>query len=339
MSQYNKDAYLYLLNKINTDQEIDQEIDQKIDQIIDFSDNLFKEMIVNDQTVSPNQSGGGAWSSYSYDNDSTYDLISFLKITKYNEEKDENEYNRSITQTNSALKRMFAEYRQQQIKTIKKTQENIKCMTDDKNVDYCWTHSTYWYLGVIIFMLINEYQVGSQYCVRALIHAYKEYLTVCMLQEGSGWKKWEDRKKSLIDEIHLINLAINTAKKNICMIKSPLNMRSKREKIKLILSENKKELTMDKVFMKRRTIQSKYYWFSPNILPPIDPKLLRIGTVMMGLQKRKKPEIIQEIPFIVADKHVWKPYDPFENTALLKIDEKLFIDLYGDMYTNLMSFR
>lgn len=316
--------------------------------------------IKQNKTDQINQAGGGAWSCYSDGNDYTQDLISQLKLREYKEKEigknkdgttiyeSEITYHRDINTTNKALKKLFNMYKSDVIRHNKKhkTCDN-KCNHDDKHIDYCWGYLNYAYFGVIIDLLLNEYPIHVKYLERALIHAYKNYININVLKCFTGWRSWEERKKCLIDEIHLINIAINTSRRKVGLLKIPENKNSKEPRIKTFLksiskNKNSSNKMMDHIHFKRETISGQYYWENNTVVPCVDPNLLRIGTVMGGYNKRKanhgrKSDKININGFIVEEKnnnHIWSRYD---TNGILVLDEQIWIDLYGEEYEKLMK--
>ncbi len=342
--QINKKAYLKLCEFDDPDKVKSDKIDSnKIDSNKVESDKV-------------EQKGGGAWSHYSDGNDYTSDLIPMLNFVKYNYkeikqddgtfiEEGETIYYRDVASTNKGLKKMFDMYKKDVIEINKKF-KSCKCeKTDDKHVDYCWNSTNYAYLGVIIYLLLNEFEVHTQYLKRALIHAYKQYIEINLLKEFKTWSSWEERKRCLIDEIHLINYAINTSKRNVaCLDMKEIKEKKGEETIKTFLksiNKTKKDKFMDHIFFKRHTIRPKYSWQGTAVGPCIDPKILRIGTTMSGYYKRtdrKNKKTIAKTGFTVTDDG-WKSTNIDVCVGSFVLDDQIFKDLYGEEYDKLMKLR
>ncbi|VBB18599.1 hypothetical protein YASMINEVIRUS_1062 [Yasminevirus sp. GU-2018] len=287
----------------------------------DLNDNSLDNLIGN-------QKGGGAWSTYSSQNDSTYDMISMYKISEYDESTDEHIYHSDVKATDIALKQMFKSYEKYTMDSIKKSGFVSKLNTKD-GVDFYDVPHAYSYLGVITWMLEHNYCVRLQYLYRALALAYSEYFKIITVREASGWRSWQDREKAVIDEIRLINYAINTAKAGV----SNLSLQEKNvySEITSIFKKTPAKV-MDNHFISHKKRKPTYSFQKYYIEPGLDPKLLQIGTIMMGHEGR---QILQ--PFIVTlnpttQKKMWREYNVFDSIYGSYIEDSHMIKLYGNEY-------
>ena len=300
------------------------------------------------------QSGGGAWSMYSDGNDYTHDLLFEYKIFTFDKKDDRLIYNRDLQSTNKSLKKLFMDH-----KIIQNENENEN---ENKNKKDYTLGILYPILGVIIYMLLEKYNINIKYVKYALIFAYKQYINICAIREASGWFGWETRKECLIDEIRLLNYVINNAKDNICLFHYKYDSSDDScddfHKIISTIHEKNPSKTMDFIFMQYRKIIPKYTFQKYNVQPAIDPKILNCGIVMMGYEARKDERHIFNnkytnnllIGFIVKGVHSydyfgikndnkWSLYDYNDYKASYLIDHDIFVDIYGDEYLKMMKFK
>jgi hypothetical protein len=318
------------------------------------------------------QTGGGAWSNGSDGNDSTYHMLSefgFMKfipgsdvntindtimdaaVKKLIKEKEDDrfEYYKDVKSTNKAFAKLFANY-ERSIKKhyAKNSGKNKSIVITPKNADYYYT-SQYAYIGVIIYCLKHSYECHTKYLKRALVWAYRDYIKTIQTQEATGWRDWKSRVKSLISEIKLINYALNTAKKNVGIIRIKSNAskddnnRITDNQIDRLLKKAGPLKTVDKIYLKYRKTKSRYSFQKYFVQPAIDPRILDEGTIMLGHEGRKATSGKKiRHSFIVVkgnnNSHRWKVYDPFDDISLPLLDEKAFIDIYGKHYHQVMKY-
>lgn len=291
------------------------------------------------------QKGGGAWGAFSNDNDSTQDLMSKYKFIEYAD--DTITYHKDVKSTTSALKKLFQEFD----KNIKKQDKGVK------NTDTSIYNLNYRYLGVIIELLLHLYPIPKEFLKRALIHAYREYIRISITKEASGWASYQDRLNSLKYEILLINYAINKG----TPIKIPTNLLKTNENnsyldeddlVKFIddLVEKKSKDIMDNIFLDHKKIKPQYSFLKYEYLPVLNPTILDIGTIMKGYSGRGTrkatpfwecssiPKRGTSVYFVVNNKnnkHIWKHYDPFDDTTIGYISIDIMYDIYGENITKL----
>lgn len=272
------------------------------------------------------QTGGGAWSSYSSGNDSTYDMLTHYNIRNYDSDTDKEIYFNDIKDTDKALTAMFKDYEKDLKKLFEKNTPKIKI---NDGIDFYDSPHNSNYLGIVTWMLESNYYIHVKWLQRILIHAYYEYFKIVTVREASGWKSWDDRKNCLIGEIRLINYAINTAKKNVAKI----NWDKKEviyKEIDKIFKKNP-EKVMDKIYIKHKKRKSKYSSSKYSIEPGVDARLLHVGTIMMGHNGKHNTE-----PFVVtlnnSNKKVWEFFDSWDSNFSNYLEDKYMIDLYGKEY-------
>lgn len=248
-----------------------------------------------------NMIGGGAWTCYSSGNDSTYDYIA--NIVKYDDNGD------PIFITN--------------VKNVDKLLKNIF-----KDSDHIYDS----YIGIVTWMLESGagYEIRLEHLKKILAYAYYAYFRIIMIKQASNWFCWENRKSCLINEIKLINYAINTtikSKKNICVFTFD---KKKYKNVYDIICKNK-DLTIDKIYIRHKKNKSKYPFDKYSIEPGLSPEILQVGTIMSGHTGSHSLD-----HYIVtlnnSKKKVWSRFDRVEGNNGFLIEDKYIIDLYGDMY-------
>jgi len=145
------------------------------------------------------QRGGGAWSVGSSGNDYTYDLLGDIGIFHYEDDKVIME--RDPKKIDKVFKKLYVNFD----KEVRKQAKGKRVV----NTDFSEYNLNYAHLGVIIYMLHHGYKVPPTYLKRALANAYKEYIKIVMLGPATGWKDPEERRVAIMDEILLLNYAIN----------------------------------------------------------------------------------------------------------------------------------
>lgn len=275
------------------------------------------------------QSGGGAWSTYSSGNDSTHDMLSEYKVTEFDSEKNDFIYHNQLKDTDKSLKLMFADYEKRQNEVCKKSHTHIK--TNDE-IDFCDCRKNYAYLGVIMWMIESGYPIRVRFLYRALVMAYYEYFMTVTIKEASGWRTWINRRDSLIDEIHLINYVINTAKHGVAQI--TFDRKDLYKKISNISKKTPVKI-MDRYFIHHKNIKPNHPSMKYCVEPGVDPRLLKVGTVMMGHSSKRLE------PFIVTlnnkNKKIWALFDTWESDPTFFMEDKFVTDLYGREYYRLIK--
>jgi hypothetical protein len=271
------------------------------------------------------QKAGGAWAVYSSSNDSTYDMLTCYKITDYDLETDKTIYYNEIKDTDKSLNMLFKDY-EKDLKNMYK--KSGSCVKINENVDFYDSPHNYAYLGVVMFMLENNYPIRIKFLHRILAHAYYEYFKIINVKEASGWRSWNDRRLSLISEIRLINYAINTAKKGVGQITLD---KKKMYKMTDNMAKTNPEKVMDKYYIHHKKRKPKYPFLKYSIEPGVDPKLLHIGTVMMG-HNGKRSEEAYVVILNKSNKKIWELFDPFDSMFTFYVEDKYMLDLYGKQY-------
>lgn len=270
--------------------------------------------------------GSGAWGEYSFDNDHAHDLFSYFET--YDAEKDIIIHHREPKKVSKALKKLDDYH-------FKRIKSNDKSVTR-KNYDFSQYNLDSSYLGTILLALLNEYKIPKPNLIKALIQAYKSYFNILCIGPASTWVDSQLRLQSLADEILVLNYAINhgTPFKILPAYQSTfqgekddyINM-NKFVKWLRKPAQQKKYNLFDKIFLQRKKISPRYHFQKFLVEPPIDPRLLTIGTVMNGFEGRGGNEY-----FIVDDKQKWTPYDFFNSPANLYIPNNAFEFIYGDNF-------
>jgi len=275
-----------------------------------------------------NQSGGGAWSDFSNGNDYSQDLISNYQFSKYQPDG-EIVYDRDANRTKLRLKKLFTEF-------DKKIRENDPTI---KNPDTSVYNLNYAYLGVVIDLILKLYPIPKEYLIRALVHAYREYIRIYITNEASGWVSYQNRLTAIKYEILLINYAINQGTpikvpKQFLTTIDANNMSLDNGNLvkfidQLIKKNNSKDI-LDNIFLVKQKIKSKCSSQKCQYAPLIDSSILNIGTVMAGNNERNIRSY-----FIVSEnknkKRIWQHFDPYEHVTI----GYLPIDILYDIYPNL----
>ena len=278
------------------------------------------------------QKGGGAWSVYSSGNDSTADMLISYNIQEFDDESDEPIEHKDIKDSDNALDMMFKDYEKDMKAIVKKNKSHIKI---NEIIDFCDLPINDAYLGVVTWMLESNYPVRLKYLYRILAHAYISYFKVISLKGASGWFDWDERRRALIHEIRAINYAINTAKDGIAQITSSSNEPcDKIYGFVCDIFEKSPELVMDKYYIQYRKCRPRYDFIKYAAQPGVDPKLLKVGTVMDGYDGGRNGD--DSLAYIVildkSGKKVWSLFDCFEHNYSCHLDDKYIIDLYGQQY-------
>jgi len=260
------------------------------------------------------QTGGGAWSDYSDGNDSTHDLLLEYEIITVTE--DETIYNKDMNQSEIALTKIFEEFN--------KNGENHKYPPN------------YSYLGVIIYMLFHLYPIPQKFLIRALSHAYQNFISNYSLGPASGWFNVFSRLQSQKTEILLLNLAINKGTPlnlpKYLLTSEDSNSEIDREKSKTFIEKNINRSSqqydfIDHIFLTYKKIKPQYPFQKFAVLPIIDPHLFLDGIVMMGYEGRDFPEY-----YVVTLKNgikEWQRFDPFERSGVVFLSYQFLYYLYG----------
>lgn len=281
-----------------------------------------------------NQKGGGSWSVGSDGNDSTHDMLSEYKITEYDFKTEIITYKNSIKDSNKSLDMMFKDYEKYMNEKIKKMKISKQYIIINDSPDFYDLPHNYAYLGVVMWMLYNNYPIHTKYLYRILAHAYFDYFLTINIKEASGWFTWNDRRLAIINEIRTINYAINTAKNNIAQ----LTIMTKKgkcsgEQISTFICDIFKknpEKIMDKYYIKYKKRKPEYSFLKYSVEPGIDAKLLHVGTIMMGHNGKKDYEAY--IVTLNNHKKIWSLYDSSEYIYSNYIEDKYITDIYGQQF-------
>lgn len=283
------------------------------------------------EKISSNQIGGGAWSTFSNGNDNSKDMMTTYKFSQYDDDK--MIYFKDIKSTNIGLQKMFNDFDNE----IKNKNSNF-----NKNTDASIYNLNYSYLGVVIELLLNLYPVPKKYLVRALIHAYREYIRIYITKESSGWESYICRLNSLRYEILLLNYAINTGTP-ISLSEEFINIECdtaneviwESDIIRFIngLIDNKNSNIVDHIFLEHKEIKPKYDFYKYEYVPILNPLILNPGTIMKGYGDSKSASF-----FIVHEKNnqrTWKHYDSYEDVSIGYLPIDILYDIYGDVITTI----
>ena len=283
--------------------------------------------------INKNQKGGGSWSVSSHGNDNTQDMIDMYNLSVYDEEKNDHIYHNTIKETDAALKKVFKDYEKYLMDKFKKSHS---CTVIKDDVDFYDVPHNSDYLGIVIWMLEREFPIRVKYLYRSLANAYYEYFRIITIKEASGWKDWNERRLALINEIRLINYAINTAKNGIALIVPNKKHEKPCGAVNSMICDSVKkspEKIMDKYYIRHIKRKPQYPFLKYSIEPGVDPRLLQLGTIMMGHNGSKNNHLEAYIVSLNnSHKKVWSLFDPFDSNYSQYIEDKYLIDLYGDQY-------
>jgi hypothetical protein len=260
--------------------------------------------IVKYEFVKVKQHGGGTWGTFSFDNDSTHDmLIDFYKDrVLINDAK-----------INKLLTKVFAD----EDKMIKRNHPDEKNMifTDYRLYTSC--------AGVVIYLILRYRKIKQEFLKRALINIYKDYLKLYINREASGWKDYKSRVESVIIEIHLINYCLN---------------HGSLEKIVKHLSENinTADILAGDIFINKNSVKvmkyirahkkdfaDKLFMLSSSKLPQLDPNIPYLNTVMKSndghffINKEAK-----------KGKRTWVSYNSYNDLSYNYLDDNFLASIY-----------
>jgi len=94
---------------------------------------------------------------------------------------------------------------------------------------------------------------------------------------------------------------------------------------------------LDKTYLSKKKIKPRYSFMKYEILPPIDPNLLKVGDVMDGYEGRKMKDGKKgKEYYIVKQKkngyNYWDQYDSFVDAANIFISTDIFRDIFGKSF-------
>uniref|UniRef100_A0A6C0C930 Uncharacterized protein n=1 Tax=viral metagenome TaxID=1070528 RepID=A0A6C0C930_9ZZZZ len=249
------------------------------------------------------QKGGGAWGTFSFDNDMTHDIL-------FDFRKDKVLVNN--TKANKLLAKMYGDEDEQ----LKKEHPNEKNLLFS---DYqLYTHAA----GVVIYLALQCRTIKKEFLKRALIEVYKDYLKLYIIKEASGWKDYRERMRSLNIEIHLLNYCLN---------------HGSLEKIVKHLSENINtvDILAGDIFINKNSVKVMKYInahkkdFADHLflsksgkLPRLDPNIPYLNTVMQG----------NDGYFINQEKNgkrKWIPFNSYDNLSYNYLDDDFLSSIYG----------
>ena len=258
------------------------------------------------------QSGGGTWGVYSYDNDGTQDyMIQYFK--NYDKESNQFVYN-SSKEISNGLDKIFSEYEDEIKKSGKINLKNIYLSQSYKNANI---------LGIVIELILEGKKIAKKYLLASLVIAYREYILTYSLGNLLGWRNLDSRKAALVNEIKLLNCAIN----NGTPLLVPNHDYSKS------LDNLKKYL----VYMKR----GKWDFFDHHyikigkktqkeFLPYLNANIVIPGTIMTGFKnKYGKSSPTLYISVNENDNNKWREYDSFREMSGLYYPNSELKTIYG----------
>lgn len=283
------------------------------------------------------QKAGGTWGVSSYDNDNTQDMINNYKLSDYDDKKDEMIYHNTLEESDKALNIMFKDYEKYLMDKFKRSGS---CIVIKDDVDFYDVPHNNDYLGIVIWMLENKYPVRTKFLYRSLANAYYDYFRIIIVKEASGWQEWDERRLALINEIRLINYAINTAKNDISHINPNKEYETPCGGIYNMICDMAKkfpEKIMDKYYIRHIKRKPQYSFLGYSVEPGVDARLLQVGTIMMGHNGRKGETESYVVSLNKAHKKIWTLFDTFDSNCSQYIEDKYIIDLYGDQYYSVIK--
>jgi hypothetical protein len=273
--------------------------------------------------INCDQKGGGAWGTFSSDNDDTLDFLDTYKLRTFS--NDNIIYETSYKKINEILKKIFKEF------------DNNMKRKDPKtiNTDASPYNLSYTYLGIIIDLLLNMCPVPKIYLKRVLIHAYREYFRIYTIKHASGWKSYTDRLTSLKYEIIILCYAINKGTPldipSSLVISTPtgsyVNVLSLVKYLTIYLPKANRKYKLDHIFLTNIKIKAKLEFQKYLYKPIINPNLLDEGTISEGHDARGL--IVHFIVVRTGTRHTWKLYSSTDDPYGIYIPMSLFYAIFG----------
>lgn len=210
---------------------------------------------------------------HSDQNDQTFNTLSSLGIIGYVKE-DDNEIKLVHNHNNVDMTR-------------------IRTYLLDGFINHQYDHH---YLGVIIYMIKNKFDVPIDILQRALVSVYRLIIRLHMIGPASRWKDLNLRRISLVNELKLINLSINHGTSLFLGI---TNIGE------IIKRANDHGYDMnDHIYMNINKNKSKFKERGYEILPLLDPKVVPSGLIISG-RGTKNNEVI----YFIKYNNRWVEYD------------------------------
>lgn len=285
---------------------------------------LYLELKKQNQSIdqSINQSGGGAWGEFSFDNDNVHDeLVDF---------RDEAGKLFSEKKINSLLQNMFDKYDER----VRKNDPGIKKISFSEYIlsPVC--------AGVVVYLLISDVNIAIKFLIKSLVQLYRDYLKVYVTKEASGWRSYQARLDALKIEISILNYAINNGSlEKIRNIISPsINTADILSGNIFIGHDNK---LIFKYIGEHQRDFFDYVFIKPDPLKPyLNPNILYDKTIMLGKDPKYKHMSTYYITKTDTDGNkTWVKYDTFETLAYQYLPTDFLSDIYGEQFEKLSKLK